>query len=153
MNLYYWLFGEKQDINNVCGDFLSLINAHIDSSLQCSTPGNFSLPIALVGNLVKRGLQSQPLLNKKNPQQVLAYTVSECWGHTNDATPEACWQVCYAGAGLDLRAADAHCWQILTPFEARPWVDVLVISMCFLTRAVWGIFTRLKPDPDVHLLT
>lgn len=99
------------------------------------------------------GFNPSPFWTKK-PQQVLAYTVSECWGHTNDATPEACWQVCYAGAGLDLRAADAHRWQILTPFEARPWADVLVITVCcFLTRAVWGIFTRLMPDPDVHLLT
>lgn len=42
-----------------------LIKAHVDSSLRCSTPGNFSLPIALVGNLVERGLQSQPHLKKK----------------------------------------------------------------------------------------
>lgn len=111
----------------------------------------FQLHLQVISSNV--GFNPSPFWTKKKKQQVLAYTVSECWGHTNDATPEAHWQVC-AGAGLDLRAADAHRWQILTSFEARPWVDVLVITMCcFLTRAVQGIFRRLKPDSDVHLPT
>lgn len=56
----------------------------------------------------------------------------EWGGHTNDAMPEAYWQVCCRGARPELRAADAYCWQILTSSEARPCADVLLITMCSL---------------------
>lgn len=93
--------------------------------------------------------------SEPNKQQVLAYNVSEGWGHTNDATPEACWQVCCAGGWS--RPPGCGCLP-LTDIDflrgrALTWCAGDYHALPPDTCCVWGTFRRLKPDPDVHLQT
>lgn len=88
--------------------------------------------------------------SEPNKQQVLAYNVSEGWGHTNDAAPEACWQVCCAGAGPDLQGCGCLPLTDIDFLRGRAlaWCrgdyHVLPPDMC----CVWGgIFRCLKAWP------
>lgn len=114
--------------------------------LQITLWGNFQSSTCRLMRTYEVCTQTSFISLHVQKQQVLVYNMSERWHgvilmmqrlrHTDRS----------AAGGPGQKAADAYCWQILTSSEARPCVDVLVITMyCALTcgvcqaySGVWG---------------
>lgn len=122
--------------------------SHMMFNVSASIWGNFQFQSFTQGWIWTYGVQNISLWTK-TVGIGLQHEWVLTWGYTNDAMPEAYWQVWGRGARPELQVADAYCWQILTSSEAWPCVDVLVITMyCLLTcwvcqaySEVWGPHT------------